>query len=117
MANGYTAEKVVEAIKGSKGFKTVIAKRLGCSYRHAFRLIEKYDSAQEALENEKEGMKDFTEGKLYQKIEAGDTTAIIFYAKTQMKDRGYVERKEVGGTGDDGAIIIRFEGIIGDDHD
>jgi hypothetical protein len=104
MANGITAEQVIEAIQGSKGFKTVIAKRLGCSYRHVFNLINKYTTAQEALENEKEGMKDWVEGKMYQKMEAGDTSMLIFYAKTQMKDRGYVERQEF--TGKEGSAIV-----------
>lgn len=48
-------------------------------------------------------LKDFTrlynddtaEEKLLQKVEAGDTTAIIFYNKTRNKDRGYSERDNV----------------------
>ena len=37
-------------------------------------------------------------------MKEGDTTMIIFYAKTQMKDRGYTERQEI--TGKDGASLI-----------
>jgi hypothetical protein len=101
--NGYTAEEVVKAIENSRGFVTTIAKNLGCSRVHVYRLIDKYATAKEALENEREGVKDFAEGKLIQQIDAGNITAIIFYLKCQGKDRGYVERTEI--TGADGAPL------------
>lgn len=44
---------------------------------------------------------DFVENALIRKINDGDTTAIIFYCKTKLRTRGYVERKEL--TGADGA--------------
>lgn len=47
---------------------------------------------------------DFVETKLLHKIQEGDTTAIIFYCKTQLKERGYTERKEV--TGADGKDLF-----------
>lgn len=93
--NGYTAEEVVKAIENSRGFVTTIAKNLGCSRVHVYRLVEKYATAKEALENEREGVKDFAEGKLVQQIDAGNITAIIFYLKCQAKDRGYVEKQEI----------------------
>lgn len=97
--HGYTAEEVVAAIEGSKGFVTIIGKRLGCSARHVYNLLDKYATARDALANEREGMRDFAEGMLYKRIEGGDTTVIIFYLKTQAKERGYVERQEVTGAG------------------
>ena len=44
--------------------------------------------------DEREGLKDFAEGKLMQQIDGGNITAIIFYLKTQAKDRGYIEKVE-----------------------
>lgn len=114
--HGYTAEEVVAAIEGSKGFVTIIGKRLGCSARHVYNLLDKYATARDALANEREGMRDFAEGMLYKRIEGGDTTAIIFYLKTQAKERGYVERQEVTGAGG-GAVTIRIEGVIDDAGD
>jgi hypothetical protein len=93
--NGFTAAQVIEAIRESRGFVSTISKRLGCERTYVYRLIEKYPTAKEALENEREGNKDFAEGKLMQQIDAGNITAIIFYLKCQGKDRGYIERQEV----------------------
>lgn len=114
--NGITAEQVVAAIHGSKGFVTVVGKRLGCSARHVYNLLDKYATARDALADERESMRDFAEGMLYKRIEEGDTTAIIFYLKTQGKDRGYVERQEHSGP-DGGAVTIRIEGVIDDAGD
>lgn len=37
---------------------------------------------------------DFVESKLMQKINSGDTIAMIFFLKTQAKHRGYIEKDE-----------------------
>ena len=42
-------------------------------------------------------------------MKEGDTTMIIFYAKTQMKNRGYTERSEI--TGKDGNDLIKSSEI------
>jgi hypothetical protein len=47
---------------------------------------------------------DFVETKILDAIRNDDTTMTIFYAKTKMKHRGYVERHEI--TGQDGLEII-----------
>lgn len=49
------------------------------------------------VEDIMEGTGDFVESKLIQKINKDDITAIIFYCKTKLKARGYVERSEITG--------------------
>ena len=71
---------------------TVIARRLAISRTHFYRLREQYATVAEALDDERESLKDLAESKLVQNIKAGDNTAIIFYLKTQAKERGYTER-------------------------
>jgi len=48
----------------------------------------------ENIENIKESNIDYAESKLMQAIQKGNTAAILFFLKTQAKDRGYVERVE-----------------------
>ena len=99
-----TIEQAIEAAKGSGGFVTEVAKRLGCSRNHVHVLRRKWVAFENAFIDEKEKQKDFAEGKLLSQIKAGNMTGIIFYLKTQAKDRGYIERQEI--TGAEGAPIL-----------
>lgn len=96
----FTANEIVEAIRQERGFVSRAARRLGCSRMTVYRATEKYASVREAIEDAREDMKDTAEAKLYQQIDEGNTTALIFYLKTQAKDRGYVERQELAGVPD-----------------
>ena len=67
-------------------------------HRQTFYLWKKDDpefkAAIDAMEP-REDFKDFIEAALRKKIKEGDTACVIFAAKTQVKDRGYIERNEV----------------------
>ncbi len=82
---------------------THIAKNLGCNRTYVYHLMKKYATFAQAVEEEREALKDVVEIKLIEEIEAGNMTGIIFYLKTQGRDRGYIERHEV--TGRDGGAI------------
>lgn len=45
-----------------------------------------------------EGTKDFVETSLMAQIRDGNTAATIFYAKTKMRDRGYIETQVIATT-------------------
>jgi hypothetical protein len=98
-----TAAQAVQALKDKKGFVSQAAKQLGISRRQLHRLIKAHPTIKDALDDAREEMKDFAESKIYQGIANENTALLIFYAKTQMKDRGYVERQEV--TGPDGGPV------------
>lgn len=102
-----TATQAAHALKDKKGFITHAARQLGISRQQLHNLINAHPTVKAALIDAREEMKDFTESKLYQGIADGNTALLIFYAKTQMKDRGYTERQEITGPGG-GPIQIDF---------
>lgn len=100
----YKAEQFLEVIPGSGGFITTIARKVGCSRRTVYNAIDRYSSVKQAIIDEKDSLKDMAENELLRQIKGGNTTAAIFYLKTQAKDRGYIERQEL--TGKDGDKLI-----------
>lgn len=74
-----------------------------------YRYYKEDPAFREKADDIKELQKDFAESLILKKMKEGDTTMIIFYAKTQMKDRGYTERREI--TGKDGEDLIRSKEI------
>jgi len=103
MADKFTAAEMADAIKKGKGILTAAATVLGCARQTVAVYIERYPTVKVAYEEAKESTIDFVESRLLKNIDNGDTTAMIFYLKTQGKRRGYVERQEV--TGKDGGPI------------
>lgn len=65
----------------------------------------------EAIEEKKDNI----EEQLYNNVKDGDSSCIIFACKTQLKDRGYVERQEVEHTGQFGVMVA--PGRIEDMHE
>jgi hypothetical protein len=86
----------VEAWIKSFGNITQACRVSGINRRTYYYWLDSDPEFKEVIESEdvKEQYKDFIEGQLLLKAQAKDTTMLIFLAKTQLKDRGYVEREE-----------------------
>lgn len=87
---------VVAEIFRSKGFKTVACTNIGLNPR-TFRQwmatdAEFRQAVEDAVEIARDYRDDMAEKKLYENVEAGDVTSIIFYCKTRLKNRGYTEK-------------------------
>lgn len=83
--------QLLEAYRRAMCNVTLACKSLGIS-RRTFYMWREADKALAAeLDDIKDEARDFIENALYKRIEAGDTTAIIFACKTMLRDRGYVE--------------------------
>lgn len=101
----YTPEQVIETVKACKGYLSKAAKILGCTYNTIYNYSVRYPEVKEALHDIKEARKDLAEEKLQDNIEDGKETSLIFYLKTQAKDRGYIEKQEIQHSGTPGEPI------------
>ena len=91
----FTAERVTQAIRETRGLVSLAARRLGCTPKTVYVYIHRYPSVRQALQEEREAMTDLAELALYNKIQQGEGWAVCFYLKTQGRDRGYIERYEL----------------------
>jgi hypothetical protein len=98
-----TADEVAKAVYEAKGLASIAAKRLGCDPKTVRNFAQRYPTVRDAIVQAREDLKDFAESKLLQAIDAGEIVPILFFLKTQAKDRGYIERNEL--TGADGGPI------------
>ena len=89
-----TADQYAQAIRDANGMVSVAARRLGCSRRSIYNARDRHAKVREALEDTRERTTDMAESKLYQLINEGNPTAIIFYLKCQARERGYIERQD-----------------------
>ncbi len=112
----YTAQQFIDAIPGTGGIMTAIAKRVGCAWNTAKKYCYKYPTVTKVLEDEREGTLDLAETifldnlKLTRQLQVEtqapvDTGDVRWYLATVGKDRGYVPRSEHSGP-DGGAIAF-----------
>jgi len=94
----YTAEKIIEALKTSRGMIAVAARVLGCDRKTIYNAIQRHPAINEVVAGERELMVDSAELKLIEAIHKGQSWAIAFCLKTQGRSRGYVERQETVNT-------------------
>lgn len=100
---------LLQALANTSGIVSSACKAANVSRMTYYRWYNEDPEFREKADDIKELQKDFAESLILKKMKEGDTTMIIFYAKTQMKDRGYTERKEI--TGKDGEDLIRAKEI------
>lgn len=101
----FYASDVISAIHETRGNIKAASERLGCGRQTLYNYCVRHPTVMEALHEARESMKDNVESALYAQALAGNTTAMIFFLKTQAKDRGYVERQEFAGADEDGIRI------------
>jgi len=92
----YTAAQFIEAIKGSGGIVSTIAKRIGCTWHTAKKYIDTYSTIEVAYNAECERVDDLAESILITSIKEGNTQDAKWWLARKRKDK-FSERQEVTG--------------------
>lgn len=97
---------MLSALKKSLGVVSAACARVGIARETHYKWRNADEDYAKAADEILEDAIDFAEGKLLQRIDAGDTVATIFFLKTKGKARGYVEKTEVDNNLKSAAPII-----------
>jgi hypothetical protein len=103
-------QDVAKSIEQLSGNMSAIARKHDKSRAWMYEYIRN-NGLWNIVEDAREKMVDNVESSLYQQALAGNTTAMIFFLKTQGKKRGYVERSEItGADGHEVVLRVKYEG-------
>ena len=85
----------LEAMTKSLGIVTTACKQADVGRTTYYQWLREDPEFKKAVADIKDIALDFAESQLHKQIQEGNTTATIFFLKTQGKSRGYVERQEI----------------------
>jgi hypothetical protein len=83
---------MIDALRKTLGNVSAASKQVGMSRNTHYEYMKNDEQYKKDVEDISEMAIDFVEGKLFESIQNGSDTAIIFYLKTKGKNRGYVEK-------------------------
>ena len=90
-----TFKQVSKAIEGSGGIISDIAEKCECDWHTAKTFIDKDEKLTRLLQNEKEGILDLGESRLYQAVDEGEPWAVQYLLTRLGKKRGFGEKQEI----------------------
>ena len=88
--NQFTAKEFIDAIPGSGGIITVIAKRVACKWHTAKKYCQEYATVAKAYRDECESVTDLAESAVLKAIQSGDVGAAKWYLTMKARSRGYI---------------------------
>ena len=100
--NQYTAKQFIDAIPGTGGIISAIAKRVGCDWQTARKYVTEYPTIAAAYEAECEAVSDMAESVLITSIKNGDTADAKWWL-SRIRRGKFAERHEL--TGKDGESL------------
>lgn len=88
---------MIAAMEKSLGIVAVAVKSVDIARATHYQWMNDDPEYRERIESIRDLTLDFAESKLMERIDQGDTTATIFFLKTQGRKRGYAESFEFTG--------------------
>lgn len=104
-------KRMLEALYKTKGIVSSAAEIINLTRDSHYKWLKDSKEYAEAYAAVKESVLDWAESKLHDIMQEGNTAAILFYLKTQGKQRGYVERTEVTGANGDAIQFVSNESL------
>lgn len=90
-------EAFLEALEKSMGIVSQATKKVGIDRTTPYRWMKEDSEFDDKVMEIQNVVGDFAETKLYELVNDGVPSAVIFLCKTKFKNRGYVERQEITG--------------------
>ena len=94
-----SATELIAEIHAKKGNISAVARAFGVSRTAIYNWMQGKVTVMAALADSRETMLDNAESILYKKALEGSTPELIFFLKTQGKQRGYTEKSEIEHSG------------------
>ena len=101
MSRPYAAKDFIEAIPGTGGIISTIAKRVGCDWNTAKKFVTTYPTVMQAYQDECETVNDMAESVIIKNIQSGDTADAKWWIARKRRDQ-FTERTEIVVSWDDG---------------
>lgn len=102
--------KFLQSLENNKGIVTYAAQESNIGRSTHYKWYSEDEEYKAAVDEIVDTAIDYVEHKLFERIEAGDTTAAIFFLKTRGKSRGYIERQQIEHSHGDITFVIQPQG-------
>ena len=114
MAERYSTEKIIAALKATNGLVHLAARQVGCTPKTIYTRAKSCAAIRQTMEDSRGELVDIAELKLRAAVMDGQSWAIALVLKTLGKDRGYVERQETVNKSGTLEVVTR---VVGRDAD
>jgi transposase-like protein len=95
----YTTEEIIKSLRSTNGLVSLAARQLGCTTQTIYLRARNTASVQQAIEDSRAELVDHAELALRAAILGRESWAVALTLRTLGRNRGYVERQEVTGSG------------------